>query len=317
MQGAHSGLTASAGLSHTPAMHSAAQGRPSLQGPSPTPDMHAFSPSSNLQQPTAAHADELSPLFSQASSPFANELSMSSQTAGESGEGEGCGEGEAAGMVSHLPVELPVCCIVWWQAMQAAHSGLEASASLTHTPAGQHAAQGFIDCWQTMQGAHSGLTASAGLSHTPAVHSAAQGRPSLQGPSPTPDMHSPFSPSSYMQQPTAAHADELSPLFSQASSPFWPTGASDRARPSGLASKTGAPLCEWSAKAGEETASAWPVADSSSSPMRRAFSGVAELPAAGFEGREVTAVICGGRARSAAEQQVGVLAQVWNVRRTR
>ena len=191
----------------------------------------------------------------------------------------------------------------WWQAMQAAHSGLEASASLTHTPAGQHAAQGFIDCWQTMQGAHSGLTASAGLSHTPAVHSAAQGRPSLQGPSPTPDMHSPFSPSSYMQQPTAAHADELSPLFSQASSPFWPTGASDRARPTDLASETGAPLCEWSAKAGEETASAWPVADSSSSPMRRALSGVAELPAAGFEGREVTAVICGGgRARSAVEQ---------------
>ena len=134
MQAAHSGLEVSAWLTHTPAGQHAAQGKPSLQGPSPTPDMHAFSPSSYLQQPTAAHADESSPLFSQASSPFANAFSMSSQTAGESGEGEGCGEaegegcGEAAGMGSHVPVALPVCCIVWWQAKQAAHSGLKASA---------------------------------------------------------------------------------------------------------------------------------------------------------------------------------------------
>ena len=92
MQAAHSGLDASAGPSQ-PAGQQAPQGKPSLQGRSPTPELHQFSSSSYLQQPTAAHADESSPLFSQASSPFAfaNAFSMSSQTAGESGDGEGCG----------------------------------------------------------------------------------------------------------------------------------------------------------------------------------------------------------------------------------
>ena len=141
-----------------------------------------------------------------------------------------------------------------------------------------------------MQAAHSGLNASAGPSQ-PAGQQAPQGKPSLQGRSPTPELHQ-FSSSSYRQQPTAAHADESSPLFSQASSPF----CSDRARPTDLASETGAPLCEWSAKAGEETASAWPVADSSSRPMRTLSGGVVEFPLTGFEGREATAVICAGGA---------------------
>ena len=140
-----------------------------------------------------------------------------------------------------------------------------------------------------MQAAHSGLDASAGPSQ-PAGQQAPQGKPSLQGRSPTPELHQ-FSSSSYLQQPTAAHADESSPLFSQASSPF----CSDRARPTDLASETGAPLCEWSAKAGEETASAWPVADSSSR-MRTLSGGVVEFPLTGFEGREATAVICAGGA---------------------
>ena len=86
-----------------------------------------------------------------------------------------------------------------------------------------------IDRWQTTQAAHSGLETSAWLTHTPAGHAHAQGKPALHWPSPTPDMHA-FSPVSYLQQPTAAHSVGLSPLFSQASSPFWPAAASDRAR---------------------------------------------------------------------------------------
>ena len=53
------------------------------------------------------------------------------------GEGGGQGGVGAAGGVSQVPVEV-------WQARQAAHSGLEASAGLSHTPAGQDAAQGRI-----------------------------------------------------------------------------------------------------------------------------------------------------------------------------
>ena len=77
-----------------------------------------------------------------------------------------------------------------------------------------------MDCWHVMQSPHSGLEASAGLSHTPAGQHDVQGTPPLQAPSPTPDMHA---PSSNMQQPTAAHSDASNPLSSQASSPLGPS----------------------------------------------------------------------------------------------
>ena len=61
-----------------------------------------------------------------------------------------------------------------WQARQAAHSGLDPSAALSHVPTGQHAPHGLapghaVPCMlQALQAAHSGLSTSAMLAHTAA-----------------------------------------------------------------------------------------------------------------------------------------------------
>ena len=71
-----------------------------------------------------------------------------------------------------------------------------------------------------------------------------------------------------------------------------------------LASETGAPLRECSAKAGEETASACPRAHRSSKPRRWVLSGGAEFSLAGFEGRrEHIAVICAADKRRGGEMR--------------